>query len=80
METAKFWIFFFAILPMSSISSLLIVPPENGNVNDAPIIGVVAQEISYRLNQKWPGVYRSYIAASYIKFVEGAGARAVPIW
>lgn len=48
--------------------------------NDAPIIGVLAQEMSYHLNTKWPGVYSSYIAASYIKFVEGGGARAVPIW
>lgn len=48
--------------------------------NDAPIIGVLAQEISYRLNQRWPGKYKSYIAASYIKFLEGSGARVVPIW
>lgn len=48
--------------------------------NDAPIIGVLAQEISYRLNQHWPGKYKSYIAASYIKFLEGGGARVVPIW
>lgn len=49
-------------------------------VNDTPIIGILTQEISYRLNTKWPGVYTSYIAASYIKFVEGAGARPVPLW
>lgn len=49
-------------------------------LNDTPIIGVLAQEISYHLNTKWPGVYTSYIAASYVKFVEGAGARPVPIW
>lgn len=48
--------------------------------NNAPIIGVLAQEMSYHLNTKWPGVYSSYIAASYIKFIEGGGARAVPIW
>lgn len=48
--------------------------------NDSPIIGVLAQEIAYQLNNRWPGVYSSYIAASYIKFVEGGGARAVPIW
>lgn len=47
---------------------------------DAPIIGVLAQEISWRFNLMWPGVYESYIAASYIKFVEGGGARAVPLW
>ncbi|XP_031631289.1 gamma-glutamyl hydrolase-like [Contarinia nasturtii] len=47
---------------------------------DRPIIGVLAQEISWKLDAIWPGVYNSYIAASYIKFVEGGGARAVPIW
>lgn len=47
---------------------------------DAPIIGVLAQEISWHLNQKYPGVYESYIAASYVKFIEGGGARAVPVW
>lgn len=47
---------------------------------NTPIIGVLAQEISWHLDQKWPGVYESYIAASYVKFVEGGGARAVPIW
>lgn len=49
-------------------------------LNNAPIIGILAQEMSYHLNTKWPGVYNSYIAASYVKFVEGGGARAVPIW
>ncbi|XP_015590768.2 chitobiosyldiphosphodolichol beta-mannosyltransferase [Cephus cinctus] len=52
----------------------------NANLNDRPIIGVLTQEISYHLNQKYPDSYTSYIAASYVKFVEGAGARVVPIW
>lgn len=47
---------------------------------NTPIVGVLAQEIAWHLNQHWPGAYESYIAASYIKFVEGGGARAVPIW
>lgn len=43
--------------------------------NDVPIIGVMAQESLV------PHIkYKTYIAASYIKFVEGSGARAVPIW
>lgn len=49
-------------------------------VNDTPIIGVLAQEISYHLNSKWPDEFKSYIAASYVKFVEGGGGRVVPIW
>lgn len=42
-------------------------------INNSPIIGVVAQETGS------PEVY-SYIAASYVKFIEGGGARVVPIW
>lgn len=53
---------------------------EAKHINDAPIVGVLTQEMSYHLNTKWPGAFTSYIAASYIKFVEGGGARAVPIW
>uniref|UniRef100_UPI0037E8AEBB gamma-glutamyl hydrolase n=1 Tax=Semicossyphus pulcher TaxID=241346 RepID=UPI0037E8AEBB len=42
--------------------------------NDRPIIGVLAQEVkSPKPNQT------SYIAASYVKFLESAGARVVPI-
>lgn len=50
------------------------------SLNDRPIIGVLTQEISWHLDGKWPGVFKSYIAASYVKFVEGGGARVVPIW
>ncbi|XP_031637535.1 gamma-glutamyl hydrolase-like [Contarinia nasturtii] len=46
---------------------------------DRPIIGVITLEIRGRPAMLWPS-YDSYIAASYIKFVEGGGARAVPIW
>jgi uncharacterized membrane protein len=31
------------------------------------------------MSSKYPGNYTSYIAASYVKYVEGAGARVVPI-
>ncbi|KAK2579204.1 hypothetical protein KPH14_008176 [Odynerus spinipes] len=48
--------------------------------NDRPIIGILTEEINYRLNQIYPEQYKSYIAASYVKFVEGAGGRVVPIW
>lgn len=49
-------------------------------LNDEPVIGVLAQEMSYSLAAKYEEDYESYIAASYVKFVEGAGARVVPIW
>jgi len=47
----------------------------------SPIIGVLTQEvyvdglISRHFDNK-----TSYIAASYVKYLEGAGARVVPIW
>uniref|UniRef100_A0A3P8SA21 folate gamma-glutamyl hydrolase n=1 Tax=Amphiprion percula TaxID=161767 RepID=A0A3P8SA21_AMPPE len=42
--------------------------------NDRPIIGVLAQEVFQpKPNQT------SYIAASYVKFLEAAGARVVPV-
>ncbi|KAM6900779.1 gamma-glutamyl hydrolase isoform 2-T2 [Xenentodon cancila] len=42
--------------------------------NDRPIIGVLAQEVfSPKPNQS------AYIAASYVKFLESAGARVVPV-
>lgn len=49
-------------------------------VNQRPIIGVLAQEQSFYLHGKYPEEnYTSYIAASYVKDVESAGARVVPI-
>lgn len=47
---------------------------------DAPIIGILTQEIVWPKNKHWQNIYESYIAASYVKFVEGGGARPVPIW
>lgn len=55
----------------------------NGQIDDktnTPIIGVLAQEIPRFVDVVWPGAYKSYIAASYVKFIEGGGARVVPIW
>ncbi|ALC43937.1 l-3-72Dp, partial [Drosophila busckii] len=50
----------------------------NGTV--APIIGVLAQEIYEDSLIARHFNSTSYIAASYVKFVEGAGGRVVPIW
>lgn len=49
-------------------------------LNDRPIVGVLALDMSWHLDGKWPGEFKSYIAASYVKLVEGGGARVVPIW
>ncbi|XP_048364285.1 gamma-glutamyl hydrolase [Sphaerodactylus townsendi] len=44
--------------------------------NDRPILGILAQETDFESFQKFGS---SYIAASYVKFIESAGARVVPI-
>ncbi|GBN69157.1 hypothetical protein AVEN_48325-1 [Araneus ventricosus] len=44
--------------------------------NDRPIIGVVTEEI----NSTTVPQAISYMLASYVKFLESAGARVVPIW
>uniref|UniRef100_A0A182Q613 folate gamma-glutamyl hydrolase n=1 Tax=Anopheles farauti TaxID=69004 RepID=A0A182Q613_9DIPT len=55
--------------------------PYVATVNEQPVIGILSQELSYLMTQNYgDDGYDSYIAASYVKFVEGAGARVVPIW
>ncbi|KAK7878193.1 hypothetical protein WMY93_031190 [Mugilogobius chulae] len=44
--------------------------------NDSPIIGVLSQEVN-EYTAKRNG--ESYIAASYVKFVESGGARVIPV-
>lgn len=74
----EFSILYFTIcLNTSNAATAITIPKQE---NERPIIGVLAQEVSYALEQTYPGMYGSYIAASYVKFVEGAGARVVPIW
>jgi len=54
---------------------------EEVEMNDRPIIGVLSQEMSRSLIPLLPddGNYTSYIAASYVKYVEAAGARVAPV-
>lgn len=46
--------------------------------NRPPIIGILSQELSVSIKERFPE-YKSFIAASYVKSVEAAGARVVPI-
>jgi hypothetical protein len=49
--------------------------------NDAFFVlstGILSQELTDYMQDKF-GDYTSYIAASYVKHVESAGARVVPI-
>ncbi|XP_043238866.1 gamma-glutamyl hydrolase-like isoform X2 [Amphibalanus amphitrite] len=47
-------------------------------LNDRPIIGIVSQELPGSLQRAF-GNHTSYIAASYVKYWQSAGARVVPI-
>ncbi|KAB0796136.1 hypothetical protein PPYR_10197 [Photinus pyralis] len=47
---------------------------------EVPIIGILSQE-TYSVKHLFPDEdYHSFIAASYVKLLESAGARVVPIW
>lgn len=48
-----------------------------GTINQGPVIGILTQE--YHGDFKEYKNNRSYIAASYVKFVESAGGRVVPL-
>lgn len=50
-------------------------------LNNRPIIGILSQAIPSSLDAMLPPGHNftTYLAASYVKWVEGAGARAVPI-
>jgi hypothetical protein len=53
---------------------------EDRKINERPIVGVLAQEQSYKMKGIYAKEdYTSYIAASYVKALESAGARVVPI-
>ena len=49
-------------------------------LNDHPIIGILSQELTYGLEEVYGDNYTSYIVASYVKYIESAGARVVPIF
>lgn len=48
--------------------------------HDRPIVGVLVQEISRVFELMYPRQYTSFIAASYVKWLESGGARVVPIF
>ena len=48
-------------------------------MNKRPIIGILSQELSDTLEEWYGDNYTSYIGAAYIKYVEAAGARVVPV-
>ena len=55
---------------VAAVSVVLAVVAAAAGVNTRPIVGIMAQPYDST---------RNYIAASYVKWVESAGARAVPL-
>lgn len=49
------------------------------SVNDRPIIGILTQDTRSTGNLKFQKLGRTYIPASYVKWIESAGGRVVPI-
>ena len=49
-----------------------------GEINHRPIIGILAQECQPYFHEALCNT--SYIAASYVKYVESGGARVVPVF
>ncbi|XP_043923670.1 gamma-glutamyl hydrolase [Protopterus annectens] len=62
-----------AYLILCSVLSIILCTEK---LNDRPIIGILAQESHL---QGLESLGKSYIAASYVKYVEAAGARVVPV-
>ncbi|XP_029979811.1 gamma-glutamyl hydrolase-like [Sphaeramia orbicularis] len=63
------------MIPVVLFSCLLFTPLQSeARINDRPIIGVLAQEVRYPTPDR-----TAYIAASYVKYLESAGARVVPV-
>ncbi|XP_069822796.1 gamma-glutamyl hydrolase-like [Dendropsophus ebraccatus] len=56
--------------------SFTLLPPVALGVNDRPIIGIITQEVSDEVFFQYG---KTYIADSYVNFLESAGSRVVPI-
>ena len=56
-----------------------IIDERKQEMNHRPIIGILAQELSSSLEPWYGDNYTSYIGAAYVKYVEQAGARVVPV-
>lgn len=54
--------------------------PDFSAAHDRPVIGVLVQEISRVFELMYPKRFDSFIASSYVKWLESGGARVVPIF
>lgn len=57
--------------------SFIALPIHTNLVNNRPIIGILSQRI--HPDERYPANATSYISAAYVKYLESAGARVVPI-
>ncbi|PIK45365.1 hypothetical protein BSL78_17786 [Apostichopus japonicus] len=64
-----------SVLLTLALASLGIWYAKCEHINDRPIVGILSQESVESLKKFGP----TYIPASYVKFIESAGARVVPI-
>ena len=69
-------------LPLVSIKQYMSRSAGNIDTNEQPVIGILSQPLDpdFDGDSRFDG-YDSYLMAAYVKFVEEAGARVVPlIW
>ena len=67
-----FFLILLVLLTLKSLSKHI----RNNLRNNRPIIGIMTLPSEY---VEFPNDTYSYIAASYVKFVESSGARVIPI-
>ncbi|XP_057539543.1 gamma-glutamyl hydrolase 2-like [Amaranthus tricolor] len=65
--------------PSTSYKNHFICPASDPNLNFRPVIGILSHPGDGASGRLKNGTNVSFIAASYVKFVEAAGARVIPI-
>lgn len=74
---------FILVMLLSMFMSPVFCTAEDNEItqyNDRPIVGILSQELPLNgIPPEWKK-YKSFIPASYVKYMESAGARVVPIW
>ncbi|KAK6634291.1 hypothetical protein RUM44_004902 [Polyplax serrata] len=74
----KSFLLFFTFLVYSS-AECPTVEKDYLPCNQRPIVGILSQEVTGLLKDYY-GDHYAYISAAYVKHVESAGGRVVPIW
>jgi len=64
-----------ALVVLVSLFCLVASAIKSNGVNNRPIVGILTQPVDPQFDQYG----NSYIAASYVKYIESAGARVVPV-